>query len=322
MSQEQHITITDELLVRYLAGEAGPDEAMAIDEWLETPVNAEAFRRLRQAWDASGPGSPYQSPDVTAEWERWQQSQQAPPVLRRIWPRWAAAAAVIVLAGSAWLFFPPSEPATSSNTVFTAATSAQQHTLPDGSLTTLQPGAELIFESHDGARIAQLTGNAAFNVKADPQDPFTLQAGPLTIRIIGTRFHVGQYADSITVSVTEGAVMAIGKSDSVLLKSGMRAVYFIGTARFLRQNTASPGIRPSKTVFEFNDTPLGEAVVILSEAYGIPVALDHPTLANCRINTAFTDKPLDYVLTVITESLRLEYRKANDTIYIYGHACD
>lgn len=324
MSHQQHITITDELLVKFLAGEAGPDEAMAIGEWLEVPANAVAFRQLQDTWEASGPGQSYQAPNVPEEWNRWQQSQQSPRVVRSIWLRWVAAAALVLLAGSAWhLLREGTHPADNTTIVFEAASTSRDHTLPDGSLATLPPHSKLSWsQTTDGSRTATLSGNGAFSVKADPEHPFIVYANPLIIRVLGTAFEIKRYHDSITVDVSEGAVMAIGKQDSTLLKAGMHAVYYPATHRFAQNQQHSPGVIPSKTVFEFNDTPLGEAIRAISAAYGVPVELDNPALASCRINTSFNDKPLDYVLTVITESLRLEYRKAHDTVYIYGNACE
>ncbi|WP_341841287.1 FecR family protein [Chitinophaga caseinilytica] len=318
MSTQPHITVTDELLVRFLAGEAGPEEAMAVGRWLETPANAAAFEKLQQAWDSSGPGRPYTAPDVPAAWEQWQQAQQPSPV-RRLWPRWAAAAAVVLLAGGAWFLLRKFSSGNNPVATFESGRQPQSFTLPDGSLATLQPGAKAVFV--DGRHV-ELSGSAEFEAKTDPENPFSVHAGPLMIKVVGTVFDVQQYADSITVSVSEGAVLAIGESDSMLLKAGMKGNYLLREARFSGTPVPAAGLKPSKTVFEFNDTPLGEAVQRLTDAYGIPVVLDNPALANCRINTTFTDKPLDYVLTVITESLRLEYRKANDTVYIYGNACE
>ncbi len=324
MSHQQHITITDELLVKFLAGDAGPDEAMAIGEWLEVPANAVAFRQLQDTWEASGPGKPYQAPNVPAEWDRWQQSQQSPHSIRSIWLRWVAAAAVVLLAGSAWLLLREGTlPADDTAVTFESASVIQDHSLPDGSLATLPPNSKILWsQTTEGNRTAILSGNGAFAVKADPEHPFIVYANPLIIRVLGTAFEIKRYRDSITVDVSEGSVMAIGKLDSTMLKAGMHAVYFLATHRFAIAQKLSPGVVPSKTIFEFNDTPLGEAIKIISAAYGVPLALDNPALANCRINTSFNDKPLDYVLTVITESLRLEYRKAHDTVYIYGNACE
>lgn len=311
--------------MKFLAGEAGPDEAMAIGDWLETPANAAAFRQLQQAWDAAGPGAPYQPPDVAAAWRHWQKVQEAPVKVRRLWPRWAAAVAVILLAGSLWFF--SGDVGEKDREVSVSIENKKDvdvsSPLPDGSVVYIAPGAKAAYVSNAfTGRQTTITGNATFDVAADPAQPFTVQAGPLIIRVLGTIFDVRQYPDSITVDVRRGVVRAVGKTDSVLLRSGMRTVYLLQAERFAGRSSDSPGVLPSKTVFEFNDTPLGVAIEKLSAAYGIPVALDNPALANCRINTSFTDKPLDYVLTVITESLRLEYRKANDTVYIYGNACD
>lgn len=308
--------------MKFLAGDAGPEEAMAVGEWLETPANAAAFAQLQEAWNVSGPGLPYRPPDVPAEWERWRQNQQ-PRRPRRTWARWAAAAAVVLLAGSAWFLLQDEKHPGVQGTGFEAGAQPQRFSLPDSSAATLQPRAKIAFVTGaNGERDLELTGSAGFDVKTDPQHPFTVFAGPLVIRVVGTVFDVRQFTDSITVSVSQGAVLAMGPADSLLLKAGQKGVYHVKAQRFAPQVTVSPGVLPSRTVFDFNDTPLGEAARMLTEAYGIPVRLDHPALAHCRINAAFTDKPLDYVLTVITESLRLEYRKANDTVYIYGNACD
>jgi transmembrane sensor len=55
LKSESNIEINDELIVRYLVGEAAPDEAIALDDWLADPANRSHFEEVKEVWDATQP---------------------------------------------------------------------------------------------------------------------------------------------------------------------------------------------------------------------------------------------------------------------------
>ncbi|MGX5819361.1 FecR family protein [Chitinophaga lutea] len=305
-----NIPINEPLLVKYLAGEASPDEAMAIDDWLQLPENRQTFERLSGVWTAAGEGSPWQPPDVDREWHV-QTARR--PVKRRI-PLllYAAAAMVAVFFGAGLVYWMQRTPAA---VVYTTASTEQVKVLPDSSAMTLGPHAEAAYRAADGKRILSLKGSGYFEVKADPGHPFAVEAGQLRIEVIGTRFRVAQEKDSITVTVDEGAVRVVSPDDSLVVRTGMQAVYVASQRRL--------ELLPVAVVrsLTFHNASLLEVATTLEASYGIKVVLTDVRIGDCQLSTSFTDKPVAYVAEVIAASLGLQYRLEGGTLYFDGDAC-
>ena len=82
-----------------------------------------------------------------------------------------------------------------------------RRTLEDGSVVELNRGAELRVNFSAGERHIELSrGEAHFQVAKDPKRPFTVRAGTVTVRAVGTAFNVQRRTASVDVVVTEGTV--------------------------------------------------------------------------------------------------------------------
>ncbi len=55
MKNEQTIVITDELIARCLAGQASPEEAIALHAWLESRGHREHFEKTERTWHLTHP---------------------------------------------------------------------------------------------------------------------------------------------------------------------------------------------------------------------------------------------------------------------------
>lgn len=93
--------------------------------------------------------------------------------------------------------------------------------LADGSTATLGPGARLdAIQSTPALQRWELHGAADFSVNKKPEREFVIAAGPLLIRVIGTRFHVREASGDVDVSVTEGLVEIIFGERTFALGAG------------------------------------------------------------------------------------------------------
>lgn len=80
--------------------------------------------------------------------------------------------------------------------------------LADGTQVTLGARSTLVAELYSNRRVVRLeTGVAFFNVASDAERPFLVEAGPVTVKALGTRFDVGQSAGRQQVAVEEGRVL-------------------------------------------------------------------------------------------------------------------
>lgn len=92
----------------------------------------------------------------------------------------------------------------------TAADGYESVTLEDGSLLQLNSSTEVgVRFTPSDRRVWLLRGEAHFTVAKDPARPFSIEAGSVTVRAIGTAFNVRLGAGDVEVLVTEGKVEVI-----------------------------------------------------------------------------------------------------------------
>jgi len=79
--------------------------------------------------------------------------------------------------------------------------------LPDGSVATMGPDSAIALSFSDDRRIIHLlAGMSYFDVKSDPNRPFSVLAGGLNATALGTAFDVSSDAGVLSVSVDHGLV--------------------------------------------------------------------------------------------------------------------
>jgi len=130
--------------------------------------------------------------------------------VRRNWLKWAVAAAVFIVIGTA-LVMRPQDPQAEFMTDLGQQLS---FTLADGSAVHLNTQSALDTRFTEKQReITLLYGEAMFDVAKDPSRPFRVHSGSVIIEAIGTRFNVYQREDAVRVTVEEGTV-SVGVRDA------------------------------------------------------------------------------------------------------------
>lgn len=115
---------------------------------------------------------------------------------------WASAAALLLVAGGAWIYF-----ASTGQRYSTPVGSLDTVRLADGSHVTLNTATRIHVRLKDTERRIELDqGEALFQVARDPARPFVVHTGNLSIRAVGTTFSVRSDPRRVDVMVTEGAV--------------------------------------------------------------------------------------------------------------------
>lgn len=288
-----NIDITDELLSKYFAGEALPEEAMAIDEWRKT--HASEFDASWQAWNATSP-RPYTLPDPTIVW-----TAIAARTKRKIrFIPWLAAAATLLTA-VVWLLL-QKKPLPQQMTIAAAQTTITQ-SLPDGSVAKVAPGGQLTYTD----RTVVLKGNGDFDVKYDPDKPFIVETGPVTVTVLGTSFHVTDQDTLIMVQVSTGKVKMEEAGKSIVISAGQMGYYYKKPDKLFLETYH----------FAFDDATLDEITTRLAFAYQKKITIKDPALAQLRTSSIFDNKQFDYILEVIASTLGLKYTYIQpDEIYI------
>lgn len=309
---KNRINDIDELIGKYLAGEASAEEREIVNSWCkENEANLQYFSHLRLIFDRAATAQETIDVDADAAWNkvksRLRQNEKVVPLQpeRSSWTflKIAASIAVVFTIGF-FAYRMSSTPVSPIEVVADVKTVAD--TLPDGSEVVLNKKSQLQYSYNKAKKehVVKLNGEAYFEIKHDKQEEFLIDASGVFIRDIGTSFNVKAYPDSATIEVVveEGEVIFYTETDSGLsLKAGGKGVYNKITKQF-SVDMPEANVTSYKTkVFAFNNVPLHEASRQLNSVYDKKIFVSE-SIKDCTLTTEFNNTPLDEIVAIIQES--------------------
>lgn len=295
-------TQQQELLQKYLEGEATPEEKQQIEKWYasfeqtEDKHNRKNKKRIgRELYDRV-----YSHPGL---------SDGAKPKIFRLNLVTKAAASIFLplLVGLfAWMML--GTPKKQQDQVKwialeTKAGERKKVILSDSSEIWLNAASRIIYpEKFAGAeRIIKLVeGEAFFNVSHNKKFPFRVIApNGVYTRVLGTSFNITAYAQDkiVNVEVSSGKV-AVGKNGKELAKLIKGQGLDINTFTSLATSHATANANAwTRNELIFNGQSLKEVAVVLSRAYGITVAISENVNENlkCRGSFSLGQQPAEIV---------------------------
>jgi len=326
------------LLDRYLAGEASPQDAETVRQWLaadpQHAVLLEDLRLIRRVTAAE------RAPESSTD-EAWARAagrlagaaSDAPatavPVKRfRSRPLFVWATVGIAAAVAALLIGPRVwQPRWNDRT--TAVGHQAVITLRDGTQLTLGPASHLRYQSDFGRahRDLYLDGEAYFHFARDTLRPFRVHTAHSVTEDVGTAFVVRAYADQVAteVVVTEGRV-ALWHADTgsaprvppppalVLDARDLGRLDAGGSAGLRRGVNVDRYLAWTKGVLAFDGAPLGDVVHTLERWYDVHITVGDSVLAGRRLTATFQNEPIDLVVNRIALTLGLRVERANGSV--------
>jgi ferric-dicitrate binding protein FerR (iron transport regulator) len=273
--------------------------------------------------------------------------EAAPPWWERKLYRWAAAVAVLVIAISSWWMADSThkqlvvETKKETNNSLAEAVNDTERplmlTLDDGSVVRLSPHSRLKYAPKFTGEVREvfLSGEADFEVVKKAQ-PFLVQTGKVTTKVLGTGFVVRAYeADRrVTVQVRSGKVSvytndkkntASGTTTKGVILTANQAAVFEEKERQLSKTLVVQPIllRPEVVVnhFEYDETPLSQVIKQLEQAYGIHFQFDTEVLKNCKITATLSNESLYDKLNLLCKITGATYEIVDGQIIIDAHGC-
>lgn len=206
-----------------------PDEESEFALWrFSDPRHAAAVARLETAWGAMDALREFR-PDARVHPDaELLAAPKADVVLR--FPRGTiavAAAALLMVGLFLWLAVPFGGAPRRQAIVHPGP---ERMALEDGSMVELNTGARIEVAFTEQERLVRLVrGEAHFTVAKNPDRPFVVSAGIVSVRAVGTAFSVSLAQQSVTVLVTHGRVQLnaptpTASSELPRLEAGQRAV--------------------------------------------------------------------------------------------------
>lgn len=302
------------LLAKYLSGEATPEEAIEVDDWIMySEKNRLLFEQASAAWQGNAP---------------FQAGHAIKPFKRAIYLyRVGIAASLLLLAGALWLLVrsDPKRPSgnITSNAVSNVTKWAHKNilrdTLPDNSIVVQSTNSVLQYASdfNTGNREVHLAGEAWFNVTPNKAKPFLLNIGNLRVAVLGTAFNVQQSPSKIEVSVKTGSVMMSINSDSLIVNAGQQGIYDIKENKFILLKSFNINDQAYATkILSFENSTLKEIAAQVEKAYGVRVVFLNEKIKNLTMSSSFDNNPIEYIFEVISITLPVNYKIKNNVVYI------
>lgn len=318
--------------------EAGEDEKFSA--WLEAdPRHADTFREMDVTWSildrsrelperslAPDPGS---DPKVV---RRRQRRYWMPATL-------AAAAAVALFVGWGQHRAARSNLA-STRTAAAAPGMVHRLNLPDGSVVRLNSDSAVVTHySERERRVTLERGEASFTVAKDSSRPFVVTTAGVSVRAVGTTFHVSMRAAEVEVLVTEGKVKVNDASKGASLLAARPAeietvppdILTAGTKVVIAVPRAEPLVAAAPVAvtapeiaralawqerrIEFNATPLGEIAREFNRYNQHQLVIADAELARLGFGGSFrVDDPDTFVRLIETRSDVVVERRPYETI--------
>lgn len=191
--------------------------------------------------------------------------------------------------------------------------------LPDGSSGWLNGGSYLNFPTEFKGKLRKvtLTGEAYFNVKENPEMPFTVITDGIIVKAYGTTFDVMAYPDDQTIEVTleSGVVEIFGKNDYGRdlsfdkLTPEHRGVLIKGTNLYKTEKVnVDKYISWKDGELVFRNEPMTEVVRRINRWYNVGLIIKDKRLQSYSYRATFVDETLDEVLILLQHTSPIEYK--------------
>lgn len=330
-------------LVRYVMGELEPEDADLVRAWAaSSPRRAAALKAVVELWrETEGRDADIAGWDVNRAWAEFQPRLAGPeatperqvihlvprvPLARKIGRAAATVAVLAATVAAALVGFQAFKVLNQDgrNLVVFEALPGQRKIvrLSDGTRVMLASDSRLIVPNRfrEDRRSVELVGEAWFEVARSEARPFTVHAGYVDTRVLGTSFDVRAYpgSSSVDVVVAEGSVRVARRgaqvAGNVVLQAGQKAaVPFQGETRVAKADLARDlAWTEGRLVFDGNR--LDDVLDELGRWYGIEFSLNARDLAGRSFTATFAGETLQEAVDVIAAALDLRYVVRGDTV--------
>jgi len=186
--------------------------------------------------------------------------------------------------------------------------------LPDGTKVELNSSSELKYPLQFlNSREVFLTGEAFFDVKSNPRNPFLVHVDDFTIKVTGTRFNIKSYPDAnyettleegkVTVINNEGDAVFEMKPNENLVYDRMQKRISVTTVDANKKSEWRKG-----KIFLKNQT-LEEMSKVIERWYNARIVFDDESVKQVRLTgTILKDKPIEELLNALVKSESINFK--------------
>ncbi len=274
----------ENLLAKYFAGEATVEEQAWVNKWKEkNPALFVSYRKAYHTEYFTTKSFPKRTP-------RFASRNRNLVILLKV----AAVFAGLLAVGIVLLYYLNSLDVRYANTT----ASIQRVSLPDGTEVFLDKGASIEFKKNllgKFGRNVDMTGRIFFHVFRDISHPFTVNAGTVQVKVLGTRFTVNRMRVKTQVILTHGRVLVhSAKSERQVLLQEPGDQVIVQNNGNEKKNNIKASLYASwmeKKIY-FDDCTVKEVLDMLNDSYNFHVALSDSACLNKKLfGSAPSDDP-------------------------------
>ena len=322
------------LLDKYFAGECTDIETKTIHQWINSkPENKSIYNEYYQLWLISE--SNKFDVDIDNEWEKFENNIFDKPETKTIplhsekhsskfFLRIAASITLIFALSVLAYYFSGSkyQKIVATNTVI-------ESVLPDGSQVSLNANSKIEYPEtfEKNTRKVKLDGEAFFDVSHDKTKPFIIEAGDVSIEVLGTSFYVktNKVTNKTEVIVKTGRVAVFetkNKESKVVLEPGQKTEFSAKeTEHQIIENNDINFLSWKTMNLSFDNSPLSQVIEDINRVYHVEMKVTKPSVNNCLITVSFENQNLESVLKILESTLNLEIKQTKSSIEISGEGC-
>jgi len=341
----------EEILRRYRAGQATPEEEKVIDAWYEAmgkQINALMSNRPEEGLEEHYWNSILQQIKITEASKQGLPGEGKRSTRKMV--KYIAGIAASLLVAALTCFYllvkPPvqkqfiggssvgNESPMTWKIVENIEKNAQVISLPDGSKITLEPQSRIKFLPAFTAtkREVYLEGEGFFEVTHNERQPFIVYAKNVTTKVLGTSFTIKAYSadKKVMVAVSTGRVSVSTPTDTVYGKSPLiltpnqKIVYDNDAKRTVKQIVEMPKLllAPEEVKrMHFEDAPLTDIFKAIEKMYGVEIDFDKEVFSSCTLTTSLSGGGLYNRLDIICSAIGAKYAISENRIIVTGKGC-
>jgi len=321
------------LIVRYLSGEATPDEREQLLNWIsQDAANRKVFEEHHTLWEEQLTNQ--FSFDLSKGLHRLNyridqhEARKAKRSSAVSWLKIAATVSIVLVACVAVYFFGFHSEQQNNLAWIKYNTQPGERrtlTLSDGSVIYINANSTLnapeVFAG--SAREVFLTGEAFFEVAKDSLRPFIIHTGSLTTQVLGTSFNINTRSNQVVVSVATGKVNVANGQDVQLLIPHEKVTYSESTQQLIKSAADLEADLAWKfNTLIFDDTSLGNVAKKLEEHFNVTVVFENEVLRKCLITGKFKDVPLNKILQAVSYSTGVKFTISQTEVRLSGGGCE
>ena len=257
------------------------------------------------------------------------------PQKRRFLTSWSygiAAAVVICITASIYLFLQKGPGGLFSDEEVVIASERTFVTLPDSTKVWLNAGSRFTYPrafADASTREVFLEGEGFFDVTENKSKPFIVNTSSVSIRVLGTAFNVRSYPDDNAVKTTlvrgKISLESEDNGDSLLTLLPNQQVVFTRASKSVKLekyvNTENYTAWRDGWIILDNE-PFSEIAKTLERWYGVKIVMEDKNSLSCTFSGKFKDKTLEEVLDIFESTEGIEYELKGNTVTITGTLCE